>query len=210
MWFMQFNIYDLLNQWESIGVFDYLLPFLLIFAVVFAILETTKVLGEQKGIHKLAVLSIEDEFSKYSQNAEVEVVSDNKCIVYVPERDIAKIIGKQGKNISMIEKDLGMSVEVRELSERNSKEKTENKHEEREIEKKQEEVSYDLNVKKNSVTFQLDINMQNKDIDIYLGDEFLMTAKAGKTGLIKVKKNNNIGRVILKAINNGEKVKLFI
>jgi len=55
---MQFNVYDLLNQWESIGVFDYLLPFLLIFAVVFGILETTKVLGTHKGIHTIVALVI--------------------------------------------------------------------------------------------------------------------------------------------------------
>ena len=58
LWFMQFNVYDLLNQWETIGVFDYLLPFLLIFAVVFGILETTKALGEHKGIHTIVALVI--------------------------------------------------------------------------------------------------------------------------------------------------------
>jgi hypothetical protein len=55
---MQFNAVDLLNQWETAGVFDYLLPFLLIFAVVFGILETTKVLGEHKGIHTIVALVI--------------------------------------------------------------------------------------------------------------------------------------------------------
>ena len=58
LWFMQFNAVDLLNQWETAGVFDYLLPFLLIFAVVFGILETTKVLGEHKGIHTIVALVI--------------------------------------------------------------------------------------------------------------------------------------------------------
>ncbi|MDP7244368.1 MAG: PINc/VapC family ATPase, partial [Flavobacteriales bacterium] len=103
--------------------------------VVVPVQETKK--GEQKGIHKLAELAIEDEFSRYSRDAEVEVVSDNKCIVYVPERDIPKIIGKQGRNISIIEKSLGMSVEVRELGDR----KQENEHEETETkQEKQEEV----------------------------------------------------------------------
>ena len=37
-----------------------------------------------------------------------------------------------------------------------------------------------------------------------------MTAKASKTGLIKVKKNNNIGKVILDAVNRGEKIRLVI
>src|SRR3989339_1351506 len=78
-----------------------------------------------KGVHKLAELAIQDEFQRYSRNAEVEVISDNKCVVYVPERDIARIIGKQGKTIEMIEKSLGMSVEVRELEGRTN-EKIEN------------------------------------------------------------------------------------
>jgi hypothetical protein len=45
------GIADVLNQWESAGVFDYLLPFILIFSLVFGILRTSKVLGDQKGIH---------------------------------------------------------------------------------------------------------------------------------------------------------------
>ena len=52
--------------------------------------------------------------------------------------------------------------------------------------------------------------MQHKDVDVYLNDKFLMTAKAGKTGLIKVKKNNNIGRVILDGVNKGENIRLLI
>ena len=50
--FMQFfSLYDLYAQWESAGVFDFLLPVLLIFAVVFGILTQTKVLGEHRGVN---------------------------------------------------------------------------------------------------------------------------------------------------------------
>ncbi|MEK6876835.1 MAG: KH domain-containing protein, partial [Nanoarchaeota archaeon] len=160
-----------------------------------------------KGVHKLAELAIQDEFQRYSRNAEVEVISDNKCVVYVPERDIARIIGKQGKTIEMIEKSLGMSVEVRELEGR-GKEKTEN--EAAAPSEKQTEVPYKLEIDKKSIRLNLDIKMQNKDVDLYLGEEFIMSAKAGKTGVIKVKKNNNIGRIILEAIDKGEKVRLLI
>ncbi len=45
------NIGTLLSQWEAAGVFDFLLPFLLIFAVVFGILTTTNILGKNKGVH---------------------------------------------------------------------------------------------------------------------------------------------------------------
>ncbi len=48
---MPFSIGDVLNSWQQGGVFDYLLPFLLIFALVFGILQKSKILGENKGIH---------------------------------------------------------------------------------------------------------------------------------------------------------------
>jgi ATPase len=176
--------------------------------VVVPVQETKK--GAKKGIQMLAGLAIEDEFSRYSRNAEVEVVSDNKCIVYVPERDIPKIIGKQGKNISMIEKSLGMSVEVRELGEKNNKEKAENEYEETETnQEKQEEVEFELIIDKKSIIFNLSSEMQNKDIDVYVNNELLMTAKASKKSLIKIKKNNNLGKLILDAKNRGEKIQLF-
>jgi len=175
--------------------------------VVVPVQETKK--GEKKGIQRLAAFAIEDEFAHYSRDAEVEVVSDNKCIVYVPESDIARIIGKQGKTIEMIEKSLGMSVEVRELGEKN-KEQTENKNEETPVEEKQENVHFELIVDKKSIIFNLSSEMQNKDIDIHVDNELLLTAKASKKSLIKIKKNNNIGKIILDAKNKGEKIQLMV
>ena len=107
----------------------------------------------------------------------------------------------------MIEKSLGMSVEVRELEGR-ANEKIEN--EAAAPSGKQTEVPYKLEMDKKSIRLNLDIKMQNKDVDVYFGEEFIMSAKAGKTGVIKVKKNNNIGRVILEGIDKGERVRLLI
>jgi len=46
--------------------------------------------------------------------------------------------------------------------------------------------------------------------DIYeTEDEFILTAKAGKTGIIKIKKNNPIGRMLINAYNNSEEIKLL-
>ena len=54
---MATTITDVLNTWNEIGVFSYVIPFLLIFAVVFAILRKTKILGDDNdGI--LAIISV--------------------------------------------------------------------------------------------------------------------------------------------------------
>lgn len=55
---MVFDIGSILSGWQSAGIFDYLLPFLLIFAVVFGILSATNILGSNKGIHVIIAFVI--------------------------------------------------------------------------------------------------------------------------------------------------------
>ena len=42
---------DMFTQWEASGVFSYMLPFLLIFAVIFGILTQTKIFKESRAIN---------------------------------------------------------------------------------------------------------------------------------------------------------------
>ncbi|MEN9626526.1 MAG: hypothetical protein RL557_854 [archaeon] len=46
-----FSIGDLLNSWADMGVFAYLLPFLMIFALVYGLLTKLKLLGENRGVN---------------------------------------------------------------------------------------------------------------------------------------------------------------
>ena len=55
---MVFTIADLLRGWESAGIFDFLLPFLLIFAVVFGILSTIQIFGKHKGVNVIIAVTI--------------------------------------------------------------------------------------------------------------------------------------------------------
>lgn len=55
---MAVDIPFILNQWEAIGFFDYVLPFLLIFAVIFGILQSVPVLGSNRGVHVIVALVI--------------------------------------------------------------------------------------------------------------------------------------------------------
>src|SRR3989344_7721104 len=52
------TITDVLNQWADIGVFAYLLPFLMIFAVVYGILSKTDLLGDNRGVNATIALAI--------------------------------------------------------------------------------------------------------------------------------------------------------
>ncbi len=51
------TIGGILNQWDKLGVFDYLLPFLLVFAVVFGILSQTEIFGGNRGVWAIISLA---------------------------------------------------------------------------------------------------------------------------------------------------------
>jgi len=156
---------------------------------------------EKSGAHKLAETTILAEFQRYSKNAEVEMLSDNKCIVHVPESDIARIIGKQGTNITRLEERLGISIDVKSLDEKYNIKGTA---------KEGREIPFEIGHKKNQLLIELGIDMQNRDVDIYVNDEFILSAKAGKTGIIKIKKSNNIGRRLMEAMGRTEKIRLVV
>ena len=53
-----FDITYSLQQWQAIGIFDVLLPFILLFAIIFAILQKTKALGGRNGIDAVVAMAI--------------------------------------------------------------------------------------------------------------------------------------------------------
>jgi hypothetical protein len=55
---MATTITDMLNIMNDYGIFSYVIPFLLIFAVVHAILEKSEMLGKNKNIHAVIAASI--------------------------------------------------------------------------------------------------------------------------------------------------------
>src|SRR3989338_1065129 len=139
-------------------------------------------------VQELAEKTVEKEFRKYTNNVEVEILSDNKVIVYVPDQAIAGIIGKEGRNISEIEKRLNIGIDIREL---------------REKKEEKEEVKFNTQISQKNINFFLEGTMKGKDVDIYVGDDYLLTAKVGKSGVIKINKKNKIGKILLDAINIG-------
>jgi len=133
----------------------------------------------------LAQRQLEQEFKKWSKQVEVDVLSDSKCVVYVPDDKIPKLIGRQGKNIAEVEKKIGLSIDVKPLKITNT-------------------LGYDAKIMSKSIVFNLKEKYANMEVNIAVKGDYLLTAKVSKKGVIKVKKNNRIGKIIEDALNMGE------
>jgi len=145
--------------------------------------------------HALAAKTVEKEFRKYSDDLEVEFLSDNKCVVRVPEDKISRIIGKQGSNINQIEKELGISIDIAELKASASSGKG---------------IDFKPNITKKAVELYVGNRYAGKDLNIFINGDFLLRAKASNNGAIKIHKKNKIGNILSDAIEDGEDVKLSL
>jgi hypothetical protein len=85
------NFQELFVFLEKWGVADILVPFLLIFTVVFAVLERSKVLGDKKNFNVIVALSIA-----------LIVVIPHVMGTYPPGRDAVEIINTALPNISVV------------------------------------------------------------------------------------------------------------
>lgn len=148
----------------------------------------------QTGVKALAARQLERVFQRYSDNVKVEMLSDHKAVVYVPEKFIPSIIGQGGKNIQALEQQLGVGLDVRPL----------------EVEAKKppkgNEISYQVTGSGKHVEFLLGDQYSGKDVDIFVNDEYLATFAVGKKGVVRIKKSNKLGKVVIDAMDHGEKV----
>ncbi len=85
------NVPDFLVQLEQFGLLDAVLPFILIFAVIFTVLKTTHALGDKRNVHMLVALVIA-----------LLVVLPHVMGTYPPGQDVVKIINTALPNISLV------------------------------------------------------------------------------------------------------------
>ncbi len=85
------NVPDFLVQLEQFGLLDAVLPFILIFAIIFTVTNKTKVLGEKRSIHTLVALVIA-----------LLVVLPHVMGTYPPGQDVVNIINSALPNVSLV------------------------------------------------------------------------------------------------------------
>jgi ATPase len=146
------------------------------------------------GAKALAARQLERVFQRYSDSVKVEMLSDHKAVVYVPEKFIPSIIGQGGKNIQALEQQLGVGLDVRPLGEEAKKPPKGN------------EINYRVTGSSKHVEFLLGDQYSGKDVDLFVNDEYLATFAVSKKGVVRIKKSNKLGKVVIDAMDDNEKI----
>ena len=148
--------------------------------------------SKKSGLRELASRHIENELSRMIPNIKAEVISENKAKIFVPEADIGKVIGKKGERINEIEKKLGISIDVESLGESKM------------------EVKYNVSDRSKFLVFYIDSRYTGNEVDFYSEGHYLLSAKVGNKGEIKVHKKSKIGKNLEKILNDRKELVLKV
>ncbi len=140
---------------------------------------------KSKASWRLAEEQVKAKFKKYCQECEVEMVSEDKAKISVPETEIARLIGSGGKNIEKIEREIGVSIDLEEI-------------------KQTEGVPFEGEVANHSLVIYLNKKMANKELGVYAGDDFLMTVFSGKKAMVRIGLEGALGKNAQRAWEAGE------
>jgi ATPase len=115
----------------------------------------------------------------------LEQISSTRGILYVPEKAMGEIIGKNGKTIAAIEKEVGLRLDVQPLKKR---------------------IKADLDFTKKSGKISVNRRYRNVPLSFYHDDEFLFSATVGKKGVIKLDVKSKLAKKLRTIWKKGEKI----
>ncbi|WP_292517297.1 PINc/VapC family ATPase [Methanoculleus sp.] len=149
---------------------------------------------------KVAEKEVQREIGRYTSGpVEVSIISDNKAVVYIDDKDVPAAIGKGGKNVSAIVNKLGIGIDIRPRSELEAKRPVE--------EEMHLAGGIKIRIDKKQLTI---ISPENKGkiVDVFAGKEYLFTATVNDEGDILLAKNSTIAQEMIKRYNEGETIRL--
>ena len=122
---------------------------------------------------------------------EVEVISPERANIYIPDQYVPKIIGKNGKRIAEIEREIGISLGVEVIGD-----------------KPVDETPFEFDIIHTRKQMILDLGRENgrQNFDILIEGEYLLTATTSKKGEIKIRNGIELSDFILEAIEMGLKI----
>jgi ATPase len=155
--------------------------------------------GEERLSRKLLEKEIQREIGRYTAGyVDVHLISDNKAVVYIEDKDVPAAIGKGGKNVSGIVNKLSVGIDIRPRSE---------------LEKpaQEEVVQLEGGFRIRTDRKQLSIiatEYRGKIVDLFAGKEYLFTATVGDDGEIRLARNSTIAQEMMRRLNNKESIRV--
>ena len=143
-------------------------------------------------IQELAKQRVLQAIKKYDSKAEIYFTSKDRVTIKVRNECIPRLIGKEGMNISRIEDELGIHIDV-----------------EPKVPTTGREVKYVLEELGNNIVLRFGKGMKGKLVNIYVDEKYLLSGTVGKKNEIRISKSSEVGNELLKALVGKKKIRVL-
>lgn len=154
---------------------------------------------EERIAWKLSEKEIQREIGRFTDGyVDVRMLTDNKAVVYIDDKDVPAAIGKGGKNVSAIVSKLGIGIDIRPRSEL-------------EQTPQEEVIHLEGGIRIRMDKRQLAIiapEHKGKIVDVFAGKEYLFTATVNDDGEIQLSRSSTIAQEMIRRSGSGETIRL--
>ncbi|HIP17142.1 MAG TPA: PIN domain-containing protein [Methanothermococcus okinawensis] len=137
---------------------------------------------------------------KVRNNVKVKVKNNHTIELIVPEKYVPVIIGKGGKEITKLENNLGLKINVRSMDDP----KESGGYLEYEFINDYETTK--LRETKKHVLVEVEEDLIGSNVKIYIDGEFLCNATVGSGGIVKINKKTKVGKELLNAMKKNSEI----
>ncbi len=149
----------------------------------------------EKPLWSLAERQIAYEIGRHiSGPIEVSVGAEGQATVYLNERDIPRILGREGKRIAEIEKELGLRIDVRSIQEAGR------------LKGKSKPRVAEVDMDRRNVILRVGEDISGRNVDILISGKPTFQGTVGRDGLIRLAKGSEAGKALEEAFFAGRQV----
>lgn len=152
--------------------------------------------AKKVGIEKLAEDKIRDTFRRYDPEAQVEIISDNRVKVLVDQGAIPSIIGRGGSNISDIEKQLNIHIDVVERGASGLS--------------LSGELPFTFSESKTALVLTVSREYNTMHADIFVNDKYVTTQRIGKKGHIKIPRRSDVAKNLMQLASSQNEIHIYL
>ncbi len=121
---------------------------------------------------------------------------DAAAVVYVRDREIPRLLGREGRRIAEIERDLGIHIDVRAMKDRSSSP----------IRVRGQVQSATVDMDRKNVILQVGKELSGQSVEVMVEGTSIFQGTVGRDGVIRVGKGSPAGKALEDAFFAGKRV----
>ena len=145
--------------------------------VIIPVIEIEK---KERQTKDVSMKKLKNSYAKYEGDMNIEMLSSKRALIKTDKKNIPEIIGRNGQNIMNMEKKLGIKIDVEPSNNALGK-----------------NINHIIHETGNSLDILFKKKLDGKTLNVYIDNEYILSATVGKRNRIRVAKESDIGSAII-------------